>query len=814
MFKKSLIAGFELPKPSQEDIKKKLTKLNSTKNKTVTTKTTSSRKIPLSERLAIIKEQVEIGLGKYKDKTTVITDKQEFHDYIDRSISNGIIAVDTETNNSLDPITCKIMGLCIYTPGDKAAYIPVNHCSANGDKLEYQLTEQDLAEELVRITSNTKVIMHNAKFDMRVINNTLGIKMPCYWDTMIGAKLLNENETKRGGNYTLKWQYADKVDHDSTAYNIETFFKDVQYEYVDPEIFALYSATDAYVTYKLYEYQLKEYQKPDNSRIFKVFQDIEMAVLPAVADIEDAGVCIDFKFAEKLSVKYHKKLDEVNKKLDQILSSYDADIKRYKQNHPNHKLDDPILISSSSQLATLLYDIIGVSPVDRESPRGTGEEILKKINLPLCDVILEYRGLQKLLTTYIDKLPGAVNPKTKRIHASFNQIGTDTGRFSSNDPNLQNIPSHNKEIRLMFKASPGCVFVGGDFSQQEPRILAHFSQDEHMINAYNNKQDLYATIAAKVHNKTYWECMEHWEDGSPNPAGKKLRGHIKSVVLGIMYGRGVASVAEQTGQTLEEAKKTIDGFYDGFPNVRKWIDETNAFAEKYGYVETLWGRRRRLPDLLLDQYEIKCSEKNNSKSVLFEDSSDVSLENTNKIEEYRRRLEECKSFQERAAIKKDAEIDGVEIKDNGGFIAQARRQCVNARIQGSAADMSKRAMIAIYNNQRLRELGFKMLFLVHDEIAGECPKENADEVSQLLSSLMIQSAKPECSVNMKCDTYQVSRWYEDDFSDLVYSEYIDLQKQDPNTAWDKIKELHSEIDTKYLREMCDGNYKCGIYEEI
>lgn len=812
MFKKSLIAGFELPKPSQENIKQKLTKLNSKKE--TTTKQVISKKISIQEKLGIIKTEVYKTLGKYVDNTEVITSKERFKEYIDKAIEAKIIALDTETNNSLDPITCKIMGLCLYVPNEKSVYIPVNHCDLNGVKLSNQLTEQDIAEQLIRL-NDVKIIMHNAKFDMRVVYNTIGVKVPCYWDTMIGAKLLDENETRFGGNYTLKWQYAHKVDHDSAVYNIETFFKGVDYGYVDPEVFALYSATDAYATYRLYEYQLNEYMKPDNKGIFNVFQNIEMAVLPAVADIEDAGVCIDFDFSKKLSEKYHKKLDEVNAKLDSILSSYESEITRYKATHPDHKLSDPILISSSSQLATLLYDILKVPTVDKEKPRGTGEDILKKINLPLCKVILDYRELQKLLTTYIDKLPEAVNPKTKKIHASFNQVGTDTGRFSSNEPNLQNIPSHNKEIRLMFKASPGCVIVGGDFSQQEPRLLAHFSQDEHMINAYNNNQDLYATIAAKVNNKTYWECMEHWEDGSPNPAGKKLRGHIKSVVLGIMYGRGVNSVAEQTGQTLEEAKKTIDGFYDGFPNVRKWIDETNAFAEKYGYVETLWGRRRRLTDLLLESYEVTCEQSSNQNTnLLFEDVADVSIEDTNKIEYYKDLLKNCKSFQDRENIKKRAAAEGVKIKDNGGFIAQARRQCVNARIQGSAADMSKRAMIAIYNNQRLRELGFKMLFLVHDEIAGECPKENAEEVSKLLSQLMIQSAKPECSVKMKCDTYQVSRWYEDDFSDLVYSEYLDLVKENPETAWDRIKEIHSEIDDKYLREMCDGTYKCGVYESI
>lgn len=814
VFKKSLIQGFELPQPSKDDIKKKLEKVSNSKPVTVK-KTVSSKSINFSSKLKIIKEEVDKALGKYRSTTEVIYSKERFHDYISKSINNGIIAIDTETNNSLDPITCKIMGLCLYTPGDNAVYIPINHSSYITDELlPDQLNEQDIKEELSRL-SNIKIIMHNAKFDIRVIRNTCDILLNCYWDTMLAAKVLNENEIKSGGNYSLKWQYANKVDHDSAVYNIETFFEGVKYAWVDPETFALYAATDAYATYKLYLYQKDQYALEENKDLWEVFHDIEMGVLPAVIDMEDTGVCIDFDFAKKLSEKYHKKLDAINKEIDLILDQYKTEINSYKLLHPDHKLSDPISISSSTQLAVFLYDILKCPTVDKEKPRGTGEEILKKIDHPLCDLVLKYRELQKLLTTYIDKMPEAVNPKTKKIHASFNQYGADTGRFSSNNPNLQNIPSHNKEIRMMFKASPGNDIVGGDFSQQEPRILAHFSQDQNMINAYNNKQDLYATIAAKVHNKTYWECMEKWEDGSPNPEGKKLRSHIKSVVLGIMYGRGTASVAEQTGLSLEEAKKVIDNFYNGFPKVGKWIEETNRFAEKYGYVTTLWGRRRRLPDILLPPYEVSCMvSKPINFNPLFEDTSEIEFEDTKKVNLYKNALMSCNSFQDRENIKKKALLDGVKIRDNNGFIAQARRQCVNARIQGSAADMSKNAMILIHNNQRLKELGFKMLFVVHDEIAGECPRENSEEVSKLLSELMIASAKDKCSVRMKCDTYIISRWYEDDFSDTIKSEYKELLKSNPDNAFELLKEKHSEINEIYLRQMADGNYECGIHEDI
>ena len=816
MLKKSLIKGFEVKQPDVEVIKKKL---NKTVKKEVTSTKVSrvSKKTSIPEKLNIIEQEVNKILGKYKDIVEVIYERNRFHAFIDNSIKNGVIAIDTETNNSLEPVSCKIMGLCLYTPFEKAVYIPVHHINyITNEHIIEQLTEEDIKEELQRLVdNNVKIVMHNAKFDVRVIKNTCKINLRCYWDTMLGAKLLNENETDHGGSYGLKWQYAHKVDKESAVYNIETFFENIEYAVVDPSIFALYAAIDAYATYKLYLYQVEQYDKPENSRLKDVLLNIEMAVLPAVADMEDNGVHIDFEFSKKLSEKYHKKLDEINDKINALLDENKEQIDFYKLKNPDHKLSDPILISSPSQLATLLYDIFKCETVDKSKPRGTGEEILQKINHPICKLILEYREIQKLLTTYIDKLPETVNEVTGKIHASFNQYGAGTGRFSSNNPNLQ--------IRMMFIPSPGNVIIGGDFSQQEPRLLANFSRDEAMMKAYEDGKDLYATIASGVYKNDYWDNMETNKDGTANAEGKVRRGNCKSLLLGIMYGRGVASVAEQIKGTTEEAQKIIDDFYKSFPKVKDWMDKTNEFAEKYGYVETLWGRRRRLPDILLKPYEITCETNTTNFNPLFEDISSVSIENEQMINKYFNLLQNCKSFRDKQQIKEQALQEGVKIKDNGGFIAQAKRQCVNARIQGSAADMSKKAMTQIHDNEELNKLGFKMLFVVHDEITGECPIENADKVAELLSKTMINCAKDKCDVKMKCDTYTVKRWYEDDFSNMVNTEYNKLLKGDPKKnilpispeeAWLKIKENHEEINELYLREMCDGTYVCGIHDQI
>lgn len=343
-------------------------------------------------------------------------------------------------------------------------------------------------------------------------------------------------------------QYIQKIDSTIEKYSIEHLFKDVEYAVVDPEIFALYAATDAYMTYRLYEWQKSRFEEPDAYRLYKLFMDVEMPVMEVAAEMELTGVCIDNEYAKRLSEKYHKKLDAIDAKIAEELDKLaptivewrktrDAQYKAPKEDgtfskSKSEQLSDPVQVTSPTQLAILFYDVLKHPVVDKKSPRGTGEDILKQIELPICKVILEKRGIEKLLGTYIDKLPTCVCEKDGKLHAHFNQVGTDTGRFSSSDPNLQNIPSHEKAIRMMFKASPGKVFVGSDFSQQEPRLLSHMSGDEQMINAYKQGKDLYATIASGIYKMDYWDCMEKHEDGSPNPDGKKRRSSVKGLLLG------------------------------------------------------------------------------------------------------------------------------------------------------------------------------------------------------------------------------------------------------------------------------------------
>lgn len=424
-----------------------------------------SKKVSDKDKLTFVQKEVYRILGTYKENTVVIKSYDEFVEYIDAAICNGVIAVDTETNNSLDPISCKIMGLCLYTPGQKNAYIPINHVNIDTkERLTWQVTEEQIHEQLLKL-NQIKIIMHNGKFDYEVIKCTCDVALHIDWDTMIGAKVLNELE--RAG---LKQQYIEKIDPTIEKYSIENLFEKLPYEIVDPELFALYAATDAYMTYKLYEYQLNEFNKPENQGLWNLFSTIEMPVVPVVAEMELAGVCIDNEYSERLSKKYHKLYDDVQIQIDKELKKYatqianwrltpEANHKEIKNGKPqkskNEQLENPVKWSSTTQLAILLYDILKQPVVDKNTPRGTGEEILNQIDLPICKLILQSRGLLKLINTYIDKLPECVSPVDGRLHAHFNQFGADTGRFSSSDPNLQNIPSHNNEIRMMFTAAPG-----------------------------------------------------------------------------------------------------------------------------------------------------------------------------------------------------------------------------------------------------------------------------------------------------------------------------------------------------------------------
>ena len=499
----------ELNKPKPEALARKIA--STEEGEVDAAKVLKSKKVSLAEKLAIIKLKVLEVLGKQRKNVVVIKTREQFADYVSKAIEFGRIAIDTETNNSTDPMTCRLMGLCLYYEGGKQAYIPINHVNPEtGERLDWQLTETDCREQLQRIKdAGTFVVMHNGKFDYEVIKCTCDIEIEPDWDTMIGAHTINENE-----KMNLKWQYIDKIDPTQEKYDIESLFI-VPYKYVDPDIFALYAATDSMMTDKLYVYQVAIIEAPGNERLLWLFKNIEMPIVKVAGDIELIGVCIDQEFGEKLRLKFNQNLEEIDARIEQELldlvpvinkwkSSKDATEKtrqfepkkttlslakleekypyvdektgkRYKVGKAKiEQLADPINLASPTQLAILFYDILKAPTVSKKSPRGTGKEELEAIaertDITLCKLILERRGVVKLISTYIDVLPAlARHWPDGRIRYKLNSVGTDTGRFSSggefkflegDEPveisgfNSQNIPSRGdgKITRLLFEA--------------------------------------------------------------------------------------------------------------------------------------------------------------------------------------------------------------------------------------------------------------------------------------------------------------------------------------------------------------------------
>lgn len=426
-----------------------------------------------------IKAMVEKNLGQFKDDYVIIRNQDELHDYFAKCVNNGVVAIDTETTG-LDPILDSIVGLCLYTPNEKAVYVPINHTSyVTGVRVDNQLTEQDVAEEFDTIIhdTNIEIIMFNAKFDMRVIRNQLGVKdIYCTWDCYLAAKLMNENEESHGLK-ALHKKYV--LNGQGDAFSFDALFKGISADKIPISSFYLYAAHDAIITYELYQYQKRflyyDATQPNEARngmngVSWVFFNIEMPCIKVVCDMEDNGIRFDFEYNQFLKDKYHALLEDRVKQFNAICDTYSDDIEAYRRRMGvNCKLDNPINIKSSTQLAILLYDIMGCEvPVDKKTKqevRTTNEATLKSMDNPVAKAVLDYREFSTIVDTFIDKLPDCVNTKDGRIHCSFNQYGARTGRFSSENPNMQNIPSHNKDIRKMFVATNEEKLVSTDTQQ-------------------------------------------------------------------------------------------------------------------------------------------------------------------------------------------------------------------------------------------------------------------------------------------------------------------------------------------------------------
>lgn len=520
--KKEVILEEEIIPPSfskTEEVKVIEDINNPIKVETLNKRIKTTKAISEEDKFKLIEENVDRILGQHKKDSYIIKTREELTKYIDEAIKNKVIAVDTETNNSLDPITCKIMGACLYTPTLKQVYVPINHVDFySKERLSWQLTEKDLHEELSRLLNGVKIIFHNGKFDYKVIKCTCNVELPIDEDTMLGARVLEENESA-----SLKWQYIDKINHEQEKYSLENLFEHEKYELFKPEVFSLYASTDALMTKQLYDYQEKEFEKEDSKRLYNLYKNIELPISKVTAEIELRGVTVDLPYLRRLQRKYHRLQEEVLKKIDKEIETLKPKIdkwrktkgasnpiysfttigewqdenkctwKEYKslqedcekwlkrsektfetilyedtnykivetlskkiymliynnnvinkvlllknEKSKSDKLEYPPNLSSPSQLAILLYDVLKIKPVNKDSPRATGSDELKIIaerdEVPLCQLLTKYKEYEKLITSFLDAIPNCINEKTGRIHCNFNQYGAKTGRYSSSDP--------------------------------------------------------------------------------------------------------------------------------------------------------------------------------------------------------------------------------------------------------------------------------------------------------------------------------------------------------------------------------------------
>lgn len=666
-----------------------------------------------------------------EEKGILLDDYMALEYYISQCINDGEYVLDIETTG-LDPFNDLIVGVCLYSPSQEPAYIPMLHTNIDNTLMEGQLEVAVVKQQITRLMeSNALWINHNIKFDAKFLMYRWNIKPNnMYWDTLIGAFVLNENEPTHG----LKPLYAKYISKSKDKQSYKDLFEKTPFNYIPLDLAEVYGANDGTKTYALYQFQ-KKYLNPNHERtdfrsLYKVFREVEMALLPVLCDMELKGVEIDTQFAKELEVKY----EQIALEQEQYL--YDVIYTRFANKVRNHaelqaliekqaknkklkgtKYQDLINFNSSPQLKYLFFDILGFPKLYRRDPMSCGKEQqqlwldsdkVSKGQKEFLQAFMEWRKTVKLLTSFIVKIPEAREVKTNAVHTNFNQLGAKTGRFSSSHPvhkiNLQQIPSRNKDIRKIFRARPGHVFIGSDFSAIEPRILATVSQDPTMLKTFNDGIDIYASMASLIFNVPYEQCLEfHPETGEKQPEGKDRRTQTKSVLLGIMYSRGAKAIAEQFGKDAKWGQALIDNFYKSFPSIKEIITKSMYQAEKLGYVCTITGRKRRLPNMRLDK-----------ENYLYQEAS---------------------------------------------------RQCLNARIQGSSADVMKLAMVNLHNHPRFKELEGSILMTIHDEMVIECRDEVAVEMAELLPEVMKDTAMKLLGTKQKCDV-EVSRvWSGDDCLD-------------------------------------------------
>jgi DNA polymerase-1 len=567
----------------------------------------------------------------------LVDNKEEMAILAEKLLAQNFFSLDTETTG-IDPITAELVGMSFSFAENQAFYVPV---PANREEA---LTIVNIFKPAFENPDSLK-IGQNIKYDLIMLANygvTLKGKM---FDTMIAHYVL-QPELRHGMDYLaeiyLKYETIKIEELIGAKGKKQGNMRDLA-----PEAVYKYACEDADVTLKLK--QVLENELETNG-VKKLFEEIEMPLVPVLAYMERNGVRIDTDALKETSRHFTARMNQIEEEVHQLAGM-------------------EFNIASPKQVGEVLFDRLKIVEKAKKTKTGqyvTSEEVLESLRgkHEIVGKILEHRGLKKLLGTYIDALPQLINPATGRIHTSFNQTVTATGRLSSSNPNLQNIPIRNedgKEIRKAFIPDEGCEFFSADYSQIELRIMAHLSNDPHMIEAFQKDQDIHAATAAKIYKVKLEEVT------------REQRNKAKTANFGIIYGISVFGLAERLNVDRKEAKALIDGYFENYPNVKAYMDQSIQEAREKGYIETIFKRKRYLPDI-------------NSKNAVVR-----------------------------------------------GY---AERNAINAPIQGSAADIIKVAMIRIYQRFQEEGIHSKMILQVHDELNFSVLPEEKEKVQQIVISEM------------------------------------------------------------------------------
>jgi DNA polymerase-1 len=576
---------------------------------------------------------------------TVLTAKR-LGIWIKTLAASDYFSLDTETT-SLNYIDARVVGVSVSVAAGSAAYIPFAHHYEDAPE---QLTEDEVLGALKPLLENpaVKKVGQNLKYDKHVLSNH-GIDLQGIADdTMLMSYVLNSTSSR----HDMDSLASNYLDESTTKYEevAGKGAKQITFDQVDLEIAGPYAAEDADITLRLHEVLKKELAAVPS--LEKLYREIELPLLNTICDIEQTGTLIEGEILLKQSAEIGIRLEALAQEAYTLA-------------------EEEFNLGSPKQLQTILFEKLKL-PVIKKTPKGqpsTAEPILQELalNYPLPKVIMEYRGLSKLKSTYTDRLPEQINAKTGRVHTSYHQAVTATGRLSSSDPNLQNIPirtDEGRKVRQAFIASPNNSVLAADYSQIELRIMAHLSGDKGLLDAFNQGLDVHKATAAEVFSVNLAEVSQ------------EQRRRAKAINFGLIYGMSAFGLAKQLDIGRRDAQEYIDRYFDRYPGVLTYMENTRAAAYEMGYVETLFGRRLHLP----------------------------------------------------------------EINSSNGMRRQAaERTAINAPMQGTAADIIKIAMLNV-NAWLKDNADIKMIMQVHDELVFEVPTDKLDYAKENIGQLMSNAA--------------------------------------------------------------------------